>query len=172
MYEGIITKNCCEQKGVQEKLHSCTNKITKPWHSLTSYLSCCIAAFLVAPPLSCHTARSCHTITSLIAPCLSCRATPLSLCHPSLTMPPLSCRVAASLIVPPLSRCASPILSRHPLLLPPPLSSCHRLSCCTTPHSCRLVLCNWKYFGTYLGYLPTIPTLPQCDTFQLIPVSF
>ena len=29
-----------------------------------------------------------------------------------------------------------------------------------------------KYFGTYLGYLPTILTSPQCDTFQLIPVSF
>jgi hypothetical protein len=34
------------------------------------------------------------------------------------------------------------------------------------------MLCNWKYFGTYLGYLPTMPTSPQCDTFQLIPVSF
>ncbi len=29
-----------------------------------------------------------------------------------------------------------------------------------------------KYFGTYLGYLPTIPTSQQCDKFQLIPVSF
>jgi hypothetical protein len=29
-----------------------------------------------------------------------------------------------------------------------------------------------KYFGIYLGYLPMIPTSPQCDTFQLIPVSF
>jgi hypothetical protein len=27
-----------------------------------------------------------------------------------------------------------------------------------------------KYFGTYLGFLPVIPTPPQCDTFQLIPV--
>jgi hypothetical protein len=34
------------------------------------------------------------------------------------------------------------------------------------------MLCNWKYFGTYLGYLPTIPTSSQCDTFQLIPVIF
>ena len=34
------------------------------------------------------------------------------------------------------------------------------------------MLCNWKYFGTYLGYLPMIPTSPQCDTFQLIPVGF
>ncbi len=34
------------------------------------------------------------------------------------------------------------------------------------------VLCNWEYSGTYLGYLPMIPTSPQCDTFQLIPVSF
>ena len=29
-----------------------------------------------------------------------------------------------------------------------------------------------RYFGTYLGHLPTIPASPQCDTFQLIPVSF
>ncbi len=56
------------------------------------------------------------------------------------------------------------------------------------------VLCNWKYFGTYLeilhisrdlvmrkvnkyfgtylGHLPMIPMSPQCDTFQLIPISF
>ncbi len=34
------------------------------------------------------------------------------------------------------------------------------------------VLCKWEYFGTFLGYLPTIPTSPQCDTFQLVPVSF
>ena len=39
-------------------------------------------------------------------------------------------------------------------------------------HQSEGVLCNWKYFGTYLGYLPRIPTSPQCDTFQLIPVSF
>jgi hypothetical protein len=36
-----------------------------------------------------------------------------------------------------------------------------------------LVMCKVnKYFGTYIGYLPMIPTSPQCDTFQLIPVSF
>jgi hypothetical protein len=34
------------------------------------------------------------------------------------------------------------------------------------------VLCILKYFGTYLGYLPMIPTSPQCDTSQLIQVSF
>ncbi len=39
-------------------------------------------------------------------------------------------------------------------------------------HQSEGVLCNWKYFGTYLGYLPTTPTSLPCDTFQLIPVSF
>ncbi len=34
------------------------------------------------------------------------------------------------------------------------------------------MLHNWEYFGTYLGYLPTIPTSPHCDTLQLIPASF
>ncbi len=31
---------------------------------------------------------------------------------------------------------------------------------------------NQEYFGTYLGYSPTIPTSPHCGTFQLIPLSF
>jgi hypothetical protein len=39
-------------------------------------------------------------------------------------------------------------------------------------HQSKGVLCNWKYFDTYLGYLPMIPMSSQCDTFQLIPVSF
>ncbi len=34
------------------------------------------------------------------------------------------------------------------------------------------VLCNYKFFGTYLDHLPTTPTSPHCDTFQQIPVSF
>jgi hypothetical protein len=34
------------------------------------------------------------------------------------------------------------------------------------------LLHNQEYFGTYLGYLPTIPTSLHCDTFQLIPASF
>ncbi len=110
-------------------VHSCTNKITKPWHSLTSYLSRCIAASLAVLPLSCHTALSCYATTFLIAPCLSTRATPLSLCCPSLTAPPLSCCITASLVLLPLYCRASPILSCCPLLLPPPLSLCHHLTC-------------------------------------------
>ncbi len=54
-----------------------------------------------------------------------------------------------------------------------PASLPQYVQCITSlSHQSEGVLCNWKYFGTYLGYLPTIPMSPQCDTFQLIPVSF
>ncbi len=39
-------------------------------------------------------------------------------------------------------------------------------------HQSEGVLHEKEYFGTYLGYLPTIPTSLHCDTSQLIPVSF
>ncbi len=72
-----------------------------------------------------------------------------------------------------------------------PASSPPYVQCITSlSHQSEGVLCNWEYFGTNFGYLPnfgyvpnfgklpnfgllpTIPTSPQCDTFQLIPVSF
>ncbi len=53
-----------------------------------------------------------------------------------------------------------------------PMSLPLYVQCVTSlSHQSEGVLHNWKYFGTYLGYLPTIPTSPHCDTFRLIPVS-
>ncbi len=54
-----------------------------------------------------------------------------------------------------------------PALLPP------YVQCVTSlRHQSDGVLCNWNYFGTYLGYLPMILMSLQCDIFQLIPVFF
>jgi hypothetical protein len=54
----------------------------------------------------------------------------------------------------------------------PPRERALRISGQACPHAESIMLCSWDYFSTYLGYLPTIPTSPKCDTFQLIPVSF
>ncbi len=120
--------------------------------------------------------------------------------HKTHQRPPLLCLLpVASLLV----HCITPHHDLH-LLLKKMGSTC--LSPFVWLHPCHcLMLCNWKYFGTYLGslhisrdlvmckvnkcfdlvmrkvnkyfgtylgYLATISMSPQCDTFQLMPVSF
>ncbi len=130
---------------------------------------------LPLPPPRCLSRPCTANATAALPRCLPCSANDAT-ALPLLT-PPCCCAAAATTLtmLMPLPHCPQ----LPPRCLPSPCRCCAASVALPPPPCrpapplcCRRLLCNRKYFGSYLGYIPMIPTSPQCDTFQLIPVSF